>query len=263
MEKSQKLSFLIQGGNNLPVVVGYSNRKSELKIIMDEIRLSAAKYSDEDWDFNLFSSSVELSNYVKKSQSMDLVCIDINNDIEISIAELIRKSCEQSVILIITDTSVSPTKYMKPSIMAASLLLRPFSKEQVSKTVSDLFKFIGSNKTDNEEDSFVVKSKSKHFFVPYERIVYFEARNKKIYLNTLQKEYGFYDTVEQLIEQLPDYFIRCHRGFVINCRKIEKIAWSENVIYMQSDIIVPLSKSYKPKIRELKAHGKDRKIILS
>lgn len=241
----------------MPVVVGYSSRKSDLRLIADEIRISAARYSDEDWEFNLFGSVIDLANYVKKAENLDLVCIDINNDMEISAAELIRKSYEQSVILIITDTSVAPTKYMKPSIMAASLLLRPFSKEQVSATISDLFRFIEHSKVAKEEDSFVVKSKSERFFVAYDRIIYFEARDKKIYLNTLQKEYGFYDTVEQLLEQLPDYFIRCHRGFVINSKKIKKIALSQNVIYMQDEIMVPLSKSYKAKVKELKAYGRD------
>ncbi len=241
----------------MPVVVGYSSKKSDLRLIANEIRLSAARYSDEDWEFYLFGSVVELANYVNKSENLDLVCIDINNDIEVSMAELIRKSYEQSVILIITDTSVSPTKYMKPSIMAASLLLRPFAKEQVSKTISDLFEFIKHSKPTDENDSFVVKSKSEHFFVPYDRIIYFEAREKKIFLNTLQKEYGFYDTVEQLMSKLPDYFVRCHRGFVINSKKIKKIALSENAIYMQNDVMVPLSKSYKSKIKELKVNGRD------
>lgn len=241
----------------MPVVVGYSSNKSELKLILDEIRSFAAKYSDEDWDFNLFGSVMELANFVKQTENMDLVCIDINNDTEVSMAELIRKSYAQSTILVITDTNVSPTKYMKPSIMAASLLLRPFGKGQLSKTISDLFKFIERNKSKNQEELFVIKSKSEHFFVSYERIIYFEARDKKIYLNTLQKEYGFYDTMEQLTEQLPDYFIRCHRGFVINRNKIKKIDLSENVIYMQQDIIVPLSKSYKPKIKELKVYDGD------
>lgn len=241
----------------MPVVVGYSSKKSDLRLIADEIRLSAAKYSDEDWEFYLFGSVVELANYVNKSENLDLVCIDIHNDIEVSMAELIRKSYEQSVILIMTDTNVSPTKYMKPSIMAASLLLRPFDKNQVSKTISDLFEFIERSKSEDENESFVVKSKSERFFVPYDRIVYFEARDKKIYLNTLQKEYGFYDTVEQVMAGLPDYFVRCHRGFVINSKKIKRVSLSENVIYMQQDIVIPLSKSYKPKIKELKANGRD------
>lgn len=241
----------------MPVVVGYSRKKSDLKLIADEIRLSAAKYSDEDWEFNLFLSVVDLANYVNKSENLDLVCIDINNDTEVSMAELIRKSYEQSIILIITDTNVSPIKYMKPSIMAASLLLRPFGKEQVSKTISDLFEFIERSKSEDENESFVVKSKSERFFVSYDSIIYFEARDKKIFLNTLQKEYGFYGTVEQLMSELPNYFVRCHRGFVINSKKIKKIAFSENMIYMQYDVMVPLSKSYKPKIKELKANGRD------
>lgn len=241
----------------MPVVVGYSSKKSDLRLIADEIRLLAARSSDEDWEFYLFGTVVELANYVNQSENLDLVCIDINNDLEVSMAELIRKSYEQSVILVITDTNVSPTKYMKPSIMAASLLLRPFGKEQVSKTISDLFKFIERNKSENENESFVVKSKSERFFVPYDRIIYFEARDKKIFLNTLQKEYGFYDTVEHLMSGLPDYFVRCHRGFVINSKKIKKIAFSENVICMQHNVMIPLSKSYKSKIKELKVNGRD------
>ena len=139
---------------------------------------------------------------------------------------------------------------MKPSIMAASLLLFPLDEGQVQTTVSDLFRYISEQSDEQKEEFFVIKSKTQHEHIPLNKIMFFESREKKLYLNTQNREYGFYDTIDSVLEKLPDGFIRCHRSFVINSKKIKKVMLSQNIVELDDGIVVPLSKSYKPVLKE-------------
>ncbi|MDD6729108.1 MAG: LytTR family DNA-binding domain-containing protein [Eubacteriales bacterium] len=231
---------------------GYSSRKKELKEVISEIRSNAAKSSADEWEIEGYNSINDFVEYIKSHELLDLACIDVSNDASVTVAEWIRKNSDDTVIMIFAGVDVSPVKYMKPSIMAASLLLYPYTKEQLEKTVSDLFSYMSAKSSGESEDSFVIKTKDARQHISCDKILYFEARNKKIYLNTTQREYGFYETIDSLADQLPPYFIRCHRSFLINKRKIKSISLSQNIIELENGVTVPLSKSYKSAVKELK-----------
>lgn len=64
------------------------------------------------------------------------------------------------------------------------------------------------------------------------------------------KEYGFYQTLEQMEKELPDNFKRCHRSYIVNMDKVDKVRFSEGIIELFSGDTVLLSKSLKKSIRE-------------
>ena len=86
--------------------------------------------------------------------------------------------------------------------------------------------------------------------VPYSGIVYFESRNKKIFLGTDNEEYSFYGTLDNLEETLDDRFIRCHRSFIAAKKRISKIVLSKNIVVLDNGCEIPLSRSYKGKVKE-------------
>ena len=87
--------------------------------------------------------------------------------------------------------------------------------------------------------------------IEYDAISFFEARNKKIYLNTGIKEYGFYDTMEHLEKELGDPFIRCHRSFLVNRGKIEKTVLAKNMLTLKDGYEIPVSRTYRTAMRNL------------
>lgn len=236
----------------MSTVVEYSKRKKELDYINGVIRSHIAKLSDEDWNVNVFYSITDFARFVGECDFVDFVCVDVSESIAIPMTEMIRQNNKDAVILVLADTSISPALYMKPSIMAASLLLFPINEKHVSETIKELFNYINSSKETAENNFFVIKTKSQYEHIPYDKIVFLEARDKKIFLNTTKKEYGFYETMEHVMESLPDYFIRCHRGFVINSQKIEKVMLSQSTVELAGGISVPISKSYKQGLKEFK-----------
>ena len=65
-----------------------------------------------------------------------------------------------------------------------------------------------------------------------------------------EKEYSQYGTLDAIQRELPDEFMRCHRSFVVNTGYINRVKLSENMIYLENEMTVPLSRSYKQDIKQ-------------
>ena len=80
-------------------------------------------------------------------------------------------------------------------------------------------------------------------------IISYENRIKE-FIRTKKEEYGYYDTLDNLESVLPDNFVRCHRGFIVNLSKVSKYVGAETMLYLNDGAMIPVSRSYKGAIRE-------------
>lgn len=223
-------------------LLAYNRYNNELDTISRIFKNEMAYYTDELLKIIACTTQQEIETVLDKKHRLDIVCYDITTKNGIFILEQIRKQNKNAFVILVATSRISPLEYMKPSIMAASLLLRPISETSV-KAVADAVIQVFVSETN--EEIFVVGTDDGDERIPYEDIVYFESRNKKVYCCTRYKEYGFYATLDKLEQMLPDFFKRCHRSFILNTRWIRKIALSENVIYLRENYEIPVSRSYK------------------
>ena len=151
--------------------------------------------------------------------------------------------------MLIADVQTSPVTYMKPTILASALLLKPLKEAMVQQTVEEVFRCCIQENSDDEV--FIVEAKEEKYRIPYSEILYFESRSKKIYACTANDEYGFYDTMDRLEEECMEHFVRCHRSFIVNRDKVDKVRLSQNYLTLQGGLEIPLSRSYKSVIKEL------------
>jgi len=230
--------------------VYFDYQKKELNALHQLSLQLSFKVSEDDWSFQLFSDSDEMVKFIEK-QLVDFSLIDVTKKDGLLIAEKTRKQNPDSLMMIIADESVSPLSYLNPSILPSSLLMRPISKKQAVGGLTDLFKIITS-KDNGQEEQFQLTFNGNRKFISYSQIFYFEARDKKIILNTGNQEFEFYDTIENLEERLPSGFIRCHRSFIVSKSKIESVFISKNTIELTNGLSVPLSRSYKSVFKEFK-----------
>jgi len=232
-------------------------KTEELKALEGCFRNLVARNSDEMLERSFFQNGKKLLAGLGNIDPVHMAVMDVTIPDGVEAAQQVRSLQPASEIMIVADMSVSPMQYMTPAIRAASLLLRPFSGEQLRTVCGDFFENCRKELFgDRTEKNFLVENSDGKTMLPYSSIFYFEAREKKIFVRTKTAEYGIYDTIDRLQQDLPEEFVRCHRGFVINSALIEKVKLSENLIYMKNDILVPLSRSYKSAIKEL-LHGKD------
>lgn len=222
--------------------------RKEMLLIEKEIREQTALNTEERLSFVGLYTKEDFVKFLTEDRQADMICADITIFHGIEQVEQLREKYPKASIVLIADMTISPVAYMKPTILAAALLLKPLQKTAVEQVMKEVFcRFIGQAQA---EEVFVVETREEKQRIPYSQIMYFEARSKKIYACTRNYEYGFYDTMDHLEDQYSEWFIRCHRSFMVNRKMIRKVRLSANYLTLDGGTEIPLSRSYKSQIKE-------------
>lgn len=226
-------------------------KQKEIEYLKEVSMENIARVSQQTWKIEEALELEPLKKMIAERTEFDVMYLDVTMKNAITTAERIRKKNKDTIFLLIADTTISPMAYLKPSIHASSLLLRPLKKKQVQTAVTDIWNLYRENSV-SEEECFVVDDGEERLQIPYQKICYFSSNAKKVYLVLENQEYGFYDTLGNLEQRLPAYFVRSHRSYIVNRKKIQDIFLSKGEIVLEHDICVPISRSYKANLKELK-----------
>lgn len=231
----------------------YSCKQDEIELLREISRDTVADLFDEQLE--IFVVDVQKTEDIYKIDSMDLAFVDITDESGLRVAKELRNHFPKIELMIISDNTISPVVYLTPDIRAASLLLKPLRYNESKTGIKGIFYLLQQN-INNNESFFLFEDEKEQKRIPYSQILYFEARNGKIYLRLQNKEYGMYKTIRTLEEELPENFKRCHKSFIVNMAYISKIWYSKNVILLKNDLEIPVSRSYKNIIKEVVKGGK-------
>lgn len=213
----------------------------DMVAFMSDDRLSCAGYMDAD--------GVDM--HLRKDKPYDLSVLEIMNDEDIDLSKRVRSLRADADIMLLADGTVSPMKYLTPDIRACSLLLRPYEEDMMKSVMREfLSSYFRKKEVPDEGNSIVIENRDGKTVVPYNQIYYIEARNKKVYFRLRDREYSKYDTLENVRKDLPQTFVQSHRSFLFNSGYLERIKLSDNAVYLEHNIIVPLSRSYKSSVKE-------------
>ena len=232
-------------------MVVYNEDSEEIKKMRKIIGDIIPIISEDKWDLRFYTTFESFACYMEKSKGIDLLVFDITGIDAVSQLERVRHQQKEAVLLIIANMTISPMAYMKPSIKATSLLLRPIEDKKMNRVLKEfLVDFVEKQEEHNPEHVFQIETRGEVQYIPYDKIYYFEARKRKLYLRTVSEEYAFINTVDNLEQMLGEQFIRCHRSFIVNSRKIVSIALADNIIKLTNELVVPLSRGYRGNIKK-------------
>jgi DNA-binding LytR/AlgR family response regulator len=134
-----------------------------------------------------------------------------------------------------TDASfIITTAYAEHAVEAYGLdvldyLVKPIAFERFFKACNKALKLRGlrqfaQTRPSGTTDHFFVKCNNQIEKVFYDDLIYAEAMLNYVMLHTASKKMMVYVTMKALEEQLPaDTFIRVHKSFIVNIRKIQSI----------------------------------------
>lgn len=240
----------------IPMLI-YNTKQKEINMLQKLSKDMIAFTEDESLHFMTFTQPKELVKEIKKLDLLDIAIIEVTNIEEAKLADVIRKRFPKVEIMLVSNATVSPMLYLNPNIKAASLAVRPLAEIQTKEIMRNFFQLSNRKIQKLNDDAVIwIEVQGEKLRVPYDKIIYFEAKNKRIYLRLQSVEYGMYGTMDKLLEKLPDQFIRCHRGFIVNKDYIHKVIFSENTIMLQEHMMIPLSRSYKTELKGMIKHGK-------
>ena len=233
-------------------VLLYSHEKRELTLFSKTGREVVGKISADDWQFYGYRDCETIYRFLSEHPLIDISCVDVAAMDGIRLAEHLRKQNREMFMVLLADMSVSPMDYIRPTIMAGSLLMRPVCAENVKRVFTEAAGAYIQKMQQDAESLLMIENRDGKQPVPYSGIMFFESREKKIYVNTGKTEYAFYDTLDNLEQKLPEGFLRCHRSFIVAKKRIKAIMLSRSTIVLDDGSELPLSRSYKHIFKELK-----------
>lgn len=232
-------------------VLLFDRDKKEQELIRKKISDSVAILSDDSLDCNMCGSVEQADEHIAKDKALDLSMLEVSADEDIGLTRRVREFSEQADMMIMADSSISPMKYMTPDIRACSLLLKPYRPEDMDTVVREFMAaYYRKREVPSEENSIVIENRDGRIVVPFSHIYYIEAREKKVFFRLRDREYSKYDTLENVKASLPPSFLQSHRSFVFNTSYLDKVKLSENTVYLEHGIMVPLARSFKASIKE-------------
>jgi len=187
----------------------------------------------EDIDFLELAGNAEnplKANTILNNEAIDLMFLDINMP-KLSGIEFLRTSVNLPMV-------VMTTAYAEYAIDGFELdvidyLVKPFSFERFLKACNKA-KDYHELKT---KSALIKKEYSDYFFVKcdgriekifYNELIYVEAMLNYVILHTESKKRIVYLTIKGIIDQLPpDIFLKVHKSFIVNMKKIKSIEGNE------------------------------------
>ncbi len=229
----------------------YANNRNDLRILQNAYRAAMDRAGEEDYEILLLNDLDDLQRRACGAEPADMICVDITGGLAIETVEKIRQARRDTPIILIVDETMSPRQYIKPTILAASLIFAPIQETDAFRAFQELIVCAhGSRDKPDEQFSFAIGGDTRR--IQYDDILFFESREKRVCLRTRYSEYAFYETLEHLENTLPKRFVRCHKSFIINSAYLSRLSLSKNCLWLEGEITVPVSRTYKPALKAWK-----------
>ena len=185
-----------------------------------------------------------------KEEHIDLIFLDIQMPV-LNGLEFI-KSLPQKPSIILT------TAYREYALEGYELdvvdyLLKPITFERFFRAVNKYLSREQASqasapvlKTEREEDAFLYVNTNRKFVkVHFEEVLFIESLKDYIQIHLNDKKITTKEKISEFLGKLPNYFLRVHRSFIINTKKVS--AYSAHEIEVEGQEI-PIGISYKQEV---------------
>lgn len=126
--------------------------------------------------------------------------------------------------------------FLKPANISG-FLTKPVEEAMLRENLRK----INEEEQEEENKRLLVKYKGAMLSLPFRDIVYLESAGHMITIHTRTEKQSCYDRLEKLFERLPEYFIQCHKSYVVNMNEIQRI--EKGKVFMSDYTEIPISKA--------------------
>jgi DNA-binding LytR/AlgR family response regulator len=192
-----------------------------------------------------FNDSVEARDVLTKRQDIDLVILDILMP-EMDGFEIIRSLEFPPNIIIVSSAEEYALKAFDLNVV--DYLLKPITYGRFCKAIDKTIRYFARKEgTKGGDEEIFIKKGSSLVKLKLTEIIYIEALENYITLNTNDDKFTIHFTMKAIENQLPSgVFIRVHRSFIINKSMIQTI--KENTLDLNiggSVKSIPVGKSFR------------------
>jgi DNA-binding LytR/AlgR family response regulator len=117
---------------------------------------------------------------------------------------------------------------------AADYLVKPISMEAVSRALNRIRKRLEVREIPSSNDAastIVVKNNHDLYFIQQDSILFLEKEQRKTAIHTENGKYLTSEPISSLESKLNHNFFRCHKSFMVNINKIDKVYPIDERVY--------------------------------
>lgn len=211
------------------------------KMALEVIKAHASKVPFLHLD-EVFLDAIQALEYVKE-QSVDLIFLDINMpDISgIDFAGLLPKET-----MVVFTTAYSDFAVKGFELDALDYLLKPFNLSRFIKACQKAQEWM-ELQPEREPESTFIKTGEGQVRLHFGDLLFCEASGNYVTFQSEDEKLLSRMTLAEVENLLPTYFIRTHRSFLVNSKKVDKV--EKHLLHLKQKT-VPVSLSYMDQVME-------------
>ena len=186
---------------------------------------------------------------ILNNENIDAIFCDINMP-DLNGMDFVKSLSTPPLIVFTTAYSEYAVEGFK--VDAVDYLLKPFGLDDFKRAANRLQERLEVRKQEpattivsSEDDSIFVKTDYRVVKIVISDIRYIEGMSEylKIHLESLPKPIVTLLSMKKMEEFLPSHFMRIHRSYIINLKKIQEV--NKNRVIMDSETFLPIGDNYK------------------
>lgn len=178
-------------------------------------------------------STTNPDNFIKyiEYNSFDVVFLDIdlkNNLSGMDLANTIRKKNKKAYIIF----STAHLEYLMLAFKYKTFdfLAKPITYERLEETLLRLYDDISA------ENNIFFKVNNKNGYINSNDIFFIEKQGKKAIVKTSNGDFSITSSFSNILNRLPNNFIRCHKSYIVNLDQISNIQANNEICFKNSGI---------------------------
>ncbi len=199
-----------------------------------------------------FSSAIDAINHLGQDTKIELVFLDIELP-QMSGVEFLESLQLKPQVIITTSKEDYAVKAFDFNV--TDYLMKPLRYPRFYKAVDKAFKLEKLYEVNRIDDEIFIKKNSTLIKLAYDDILWIEALENYVVLNTEKDKYTIHFTMKAMEQTLPKYkFLRIHRSYIVNLRKVTAIKEKRLIIrFSDKTQELPIGKSYRERLlKEIK-----------
>lgn len=220
-------------------------------IIIDDDKLSRRvieEYINKTESLTLsgsFSAAVEAINFLKQSENIELIFLDMEMP-EMSGIDFLEALRNAPQIIIISSKGKYALNAFEYDV--TDYLLKPVTYARFYKAIDKVLNRTQKNSlTNTTREEIFIKKNSSLVRLKYDDILWVEALENYVIFNTYNEKFTIHFTMKAVEQKLPvSKFSRVHRSYIVNISAINEI--DDNSIIIQTvegNKTIPIGKSYR------------------
>ena len=203
------------------------------------ILYSLEKNQSENYDIEVYTDSVKLSEKLSAGKRYDLIFLDIMMPVKsgVEVGKIIRNDLKDNITQIVFISSENKYAMDLFEIRPMNFLIKPFDENDIEKIMKTAAELINTNK-----HILILEARKELLRIPVSEIRYIESSGRYIIVHDKGKLNDIYERVKGF------GFLFIHKSYIVNNLYIRKYSYDN--VELDDNVILPVSRQRREEIKK-------------